>query len=287
MVDEFLNTLTETNKTHDFFVQWDKARKNQERFRDELALLQVLTHEDIDPETELTRLISNYPKINALIPLLAAVRVKPKGGISTLVVLDKDTAKNEVYNFGQNNLTSQDIANTVRFAVRTGLLHELTTINNHADYYFGVEVGLDTNARKNRSGSAMELLVEEYIHDLVSRYGGKLMKQTTFKKAAEVFGVAVPPREDNKKGDFMILVNNQPINIEVNYFDDGGSKQEIINSYIPRANDLREAGWGFALVTDGQGWLSNRRQLEEGYSRIGHIYNIHMCQSGLLNELIK
>jgi hypothetical protein len=36
-------------------------------------------------------------------------------------------------------------------------------INNLVDYALGVEVGLDSNGRKNRGGTTMELLIENYI----------------------------------------------------------------------------------------------------------------------------
>ena len=49
----------------------------------------------------------------------------------------------------------------------TGLFELLENhiINNLYDYVLGVEVGLDSNGRKNRGGHLMEELVEEYIID--------------------------------------------------------------------------------------------------------------------------
>lgn len=287
MVDEFLNSLAKTNRSHLFYVDWQKARNNQEQFKDELALLQVMSHEGVAPREELHRLISQYPRINKLVPLLAACRInKNKQGKDTLLVLDEDKAENITYTFGETGLSPDDITQTVDFAERTGLLNELTQIKNPADYYFGVEVGMDTNARKNRSGSAMEALVEGHVKELVEKYGGQYLTQKNFKTAAATFGVAVPPHQETKKGDFMLLINGRPYNIETNYFDGGGSKQEIMNSYIPRAEDLHKSGWGFALITDGQGWLTNRKQLEEGFERIKHIYNVRMCLQGKLERIL-
>lgn len=287
MVDEFLNTLAETNRSHLFYVDWSKARRNQEFYKDELALLQILSNEGIDPKAELARLISKYPRINTLIPLLVACRVKSKKGLQRLTVIDENNATNLTYDFSSKELKSEDIAKTIVFAERVGLLHELANIKNPADYYFGIEVGMDTNARKNRSGHAMEGLVEEHIRVLVDKHKGKYLTQKTFKTAADLFGVQTPIHQSNKKGDFMILINDRPFNIETNFFDGGGSKQEIMNSYIPRAADLKATGWGFALVTDGKGWLTNRAQLEEGYWRIGNIFNIKMCLNGDLDKILE
>jgi len=288
MVDEFLNSLAETNRSHLFYVDWGKAQRNQELYKDELALLQVMSREGIEPRQELARLIGQYPRINALVPLLAACRIKAKNkkDVAKLLVIDEHKAETVTYTFGVTDLTLEDIKRTVNFAHRVGLLQELVHIKNPADYYFGIEVGMDTNARKNRSGTAMEALVEGYIRQLAHRHGGEYYTQMKFSVAAKKFGVAVPPDQSNKKGDFMMQVAGKPYNIEANYFDDSGSKQEIMNSYISRAHDLQQAGWGFALVTDGQGWLSGRNQLLQGYERIKHIYNIRMCVDGKLENIL-
>lgn len=284
MVDEFLRSLIKTNRSHLFYVDWEKAKDYQERYKDELALLHVLSDSD-SPDAELARLIKTYPRINTLIPLLVACRIGAQGN-TELIVLDEDNVTNINYKFSDNNLSDQNIENTVSFARKTGLLRELTQISNHADYYFGVEVGMDTNARKNRSGSAMELLVENYVKKIVEKYNGKFLKQKTFSKAASEFNVQVPMHQANKKGDFMVLVNSKPFNIEVNYFDGGGSKQEIMNSYIPRAEDIKQSGWGFVLVTDGLGWTQARKQVDEGFSRIHNICNIKMCHDGVLEDYL-
>lgn len=285
MVDDFISSLIQTNRSHLFYVDWDKARNYQKLYKDELALLRVLTGNQ-NANEELRRLIKQYPRINKLIPLLVACRIKSRKGLSELVVLDEDNVTNIRYNFSDTNLSEKDIDSTLSFAIKTGLLNELSQINSHTDYYFGIEVGLDTNARKNRSGKAMELLVEDYVEKIVKKFNGEYLRQKKFSYAAEKFGVEVPPHQANKKGDFMVLIDSKPCNIEVNYFDGGGSKQEIMNSYIPRAEDIRKSGWEFILVTDGAGWLSNRSQLKEGFERIGKICNIKMSHDGILEDYL-
>jgi type II restriction enzyme len=288
MVDKFLAGLIRTNKYHSFFTDWHKATGYQEIYKDELALLSSLSGSK-EPSKELARLLKSYPRINSLIPLLNAVRPQQKNrsDIPSLIVLDEDTAEDTQYFFADKNLTDADIKATIDFANKTGLLDELVRIKSYADYYLGVEVGLDSNARKNRSGDAMEALLEPHIKDFILKNTGQYETQITFEKAAKLFGVQTPPDQKNKKGDFMLYVKGKPINIEANYFDGSGSKQEIMNSYISRASDIKKYGWGFALVTDGLGWRSARTQIEQGYKRIGTLYNIKMCNDGKLEELIK
>jgi type II restriction enzyme len=281
--ETFLQSLVGTNKSHEFFTNWEKARNNQSEYKDELALLSVLTNCD-NPKNELKRLIKSYPRINSLLPLLNAVRIKHSN--RNLLVLDESSADDLQYYFGANDLDMLSIEKSVSFAEKSGLLTELTKIKNHSDYYFGVEVGLDSNARKNRSGTAMEDLTEPYIRDFVNKHNGRYLTQTNFAKASKEFGVEVPLQQSNKRGDFMLLVNNKPINIETNYFDGSGSKQEIMNSYISRAEDLAKAGWGFGLITDGLGWKKNRNQVNHGYLTIKYIMNLSMCRLGALDEFV-
>ena len=65
------------------------------------------------------------------------------------------------------------------FMRKTGLFSLISehVINNLVDYVTGVEVGLDSNGRKNRGGHLMENLVEDYLQKagLVKGYGdGKM-----------------------------------------------------------------------------------------------------------------
>ena len=52
------------------------------------------------------------------------------------------------------------------FLLETGLdeVFKNRKIKNLCDYVFGVEVGLDTNARKNRSGTNFAKLISERFH---------------------------------------------------------------------------------------------------------------------------
>lgn len=283
MVDEFLAGLIKTNRSHEFFVDWTKARSYQTKYQDELALLSSVSTAGADAEQELKRLLLKYPRINELIPLLLAIRMKS----TILDVVDEVAMTDVVYSFKSAVLDEEMAEKTLYFTKKTGLLEELASIKNHSDYYFGVEVGSDTNARKNRSGTAMENLIEPYVQALVDEHGGKFLKQKNFTFAAKEFGVKIPPDEADKRGDFMLLIESVPINIEVNYFDGNGSKQEIMNSYIPRAANLKKAGWVFALVTDGAGWTKNRKQIELGYREIKNIFNARMCKNGQLAELLE
>ena len=66
---------------------------------------------------------------------------------------------------------------------KTGLFDLLSKhiVNNLYDYVLGVEVGLDSNGRKNRGGHLMERLVEDHIKAAELDYH-KEMKDTDILK---------------------------------------------------------------------------------------------------------
>ncbi|MBU4690222.1 type II restriction endonuclease [Mycoplasma sp. ES3157-GEN-MYC] len=64
-----------------------------------------------------------------------------------------------------NKFESENLQNYVDLMNKTGFFKilERKEITNIKDYVFGLEVGLDSNARKNRVGKLMEELVENSL----------------------------------------------------------------------------------------------------------------------------
>ena len=119
------------------------------------------------------------------------------------------------------------------------------------DYVIGVLVGLDSNGRKNRGGTAFEDACEPIISEVCKKYDISLISQKQFKVLKD-YEFEVSPDVANRKADFILVKGNKVLNIEVDYFFRGGSKpEEIIDSYINRQNDLKKLNIGFILLTDG------------------------------------
>jgi type II restriction enzyme len=136
------------------------------------------------------------------------------------------------------------------------------------DYVFGIETGLDTNARKNRSGHIMENTV------------AKLFSDADIDFRQEVYSSEFPELSvlgaDEKRFDFFIETSNKKYLIEVNFYSGGGSKlNEVARSYTdlaPKVNSVK--GFEFVWITDGVGWKSARNKLEEAYITIPSVYNL-------------
>ena len=123
-------------------------------------------------------------------------------------------------------------------------------IKNLVDYVFGVETGLDTNARKNRSGHLMEGQVASMLDNADVSYRQEVY--STEYPELSVLG------EDKKRFDFVIEKRHRNYLMEVNFYSGGGSKlNEVARAYSelsPKINAVD--GFEFVWITDGIGWKS-------------------------------
>ena len=152
----------------------------------------------------------------------------------------------------------------------TGLqmLFQNRQVTNLVDFVFGVETGLDTNARKNRSGHIMENIVAAILRSEQIPY-----KQEVYSTDYTLLSVL---GEDVKRFDFVITTKATTYLVEVNFYSGGGSKlNEVARAYselAPKINAVK--GFEFVWITDGQGWLSAKNKLEEAFYMIPKVYNL-------------
>ena len=72
--------------------------------------------------------------------------------------------------------------------------------------------------------------------------------------------------------------------IETNFYGSSGSKlNETARSY--KTIDLTD--FTFVWFTDGEGWNSARRNLEETFDVLEHIYNINDMENGIISKIMK
>ena len=153
----------------------------------------------------------------------------------------------------------------------TGLtaLFQNKKIKDLVDYVFGIETGLDTNARKNRSGHIMEGTVAKIFDNNNIRYR-KEVYSSEWPEITRALG------DDEKRFDFVIRTATTTYLIEVNFYSSGGSKlNEVARSYsdiAPKINSV--PGFEFVWITDGIGWRNAKNKLQEAYNIIPSIYNL-------------
>lgn len=176
----------------------------------------------------------------------------------------------------------------------TGLfdLLEKHIINNLVDYVTGVEVGMDTNGRKNRTGDAMEDLVESYLVKYGLVKGVSYFKEMTKSEIEEKFNLDLNcisnQGKTEKRFDFVLHVNNHVYACECNFYGSSGSKlNETARSYKNLAIESKQVeGFTFVWFTDGIGWNTAKHNLEETFDVLETIYNLKDLDEGALEKLL-
>lgn len=255
----FMSQLKETNQTLDFFCDFDKITQNVEDIKLSLCMLNSLIG-STDLRKSVETIWNRDKDAFSVMDILIAVRTRDKK-----IILDPAGKCVPL----KSMFTSIDSVMTFLKETGIGALLQNQQINNLVDYVFGVETGLDTNARKNRSGHIMEndvavKLTKSHIPYKTEVYSRKWPVITA------VLG------DDEKRFDFVIETPSKVYLIEANFYSGGGSKlNEVARSYSdisPKINSVE--GFEFVWITDGAGWKSAKNKLQEAYSIIPSVYNL-------------
>lgn len=167
--DFLISTLRSSIKTWDYFVNWRKVFINCVEIEIALNKLNYLLGKD-DLQKEFYQLYQKNHDINKALPILLAIREKK------LEIYDKKMRTSEYYDFTQMENHPEKY---YEFLEKSGLaqLFQRNGIKNLVDYVMGVEVGLDSNGRKNRGGSLMEEITEIFIKDFCQQHNFKYLPQ--------------------------------------------------------------------------------------------------------------
>lgn len=254
----FISQLSETNATLDYFTDFEKVIKNTNKIAIKLNQLNYLIG-----KTDLTKAIKELyeenPKVFEVLDILIAVRAKDK---------KKTLNANGEFVLLESYFTS--LQGVIDYIEQTGLaeVFKNKNITNLVDYVFGVEVGLDTNARKNRGGKNMAKAVALKFKGANIPYRAEV-NSTEFEEIKSL-------GQDLKRFDFVVQTSKKIYLIETNFYNSGGSKlNEVARAYTDIAPKINQYDkFEFVWITDGQGWLSAKNKLGEAYSLIPSVYNL-------------
>lgn len=255
----FMSQLQETNQTLPFFCDFGKINQNVEDIKLSLCILNSLIG-STDLRKSVETIWNRDRTAFSVMEILIAVRSKENKKI--LDAFGNCTTIKEFFNSVDGVLT---------FLYETGLakLFQERLVSDLVDYVFGIETGLDSNARKNRSGHLMENAVAAKFSE-----SGIDFRQ-------EVYSYEWPAIEkvlgdDKKRFDFVVKSGGKTYLMETNFYSGGGSKlNEVARSYsdiAPKINSV--PGFEFIWITDGQGWKAAKNKLQEAFNIIPGIYNL-------------
>lgn len=266
-----------------YYIDFNKVYKNVDSIKIELNILNSLIGSK-NIESDFEKLIAKYPETLKCIPILLAVReyeiFAGENGDVKLYTFDKQINTVEEYKL---------------FMKKTGLFELLSNhiINNLYDYVTGVETGLDSNGRKNRGGHQMEDLVESYIKKVGFKRDVNYFKEMYVSEVSRKWNIDLSAVSNQgkmeKRWDFVVKTNNCIYLIETNFYGSGGSKlNETARSYKTIATEMKNVkGAKFVWFTDGAGWKSAARNLEETFDVLDDIYSINDMQNGIMTEVFK
>jgi len=254
----FLSQLSESNATLDYFTDFKKIKGNIDKISIKLNQLNYLIGKT-DLKVAVYDLYNENPKCFEVLDILIAIRKNKKA---------KTFNNNGEIVLLNSYFESPDSIYT--YIEETGLGEVLRNkdVKNLVDYVFGIEVGLDTNARKNRGGENMSKVVSQFF-DKANVFCKKEVRSTEFSENLSLGA-------DVKRFDFVIKTNKKTYLIETNFYNGGGSKlNETARSYSVVASKINKlTNYEFVWITDGQGWLTAKNKLEEAYNKIPSMYNL-------------
>lgn len=281
--NEWFKTFRSSICDYSYYVNFEKVYGNVDGIKVELNILNSLIGSK-NIENDFEKLIAEYPQVLKCVPVLLAVR----GG--EIYAIDGDGEY--LFNFKKMNYS---VAEYKMFMRKTGLFDLIANriINNLVDYVTGVEVGLDSNGRKNRGGHLMENLVEDYLQKAGLLKGVDYFKEMYISDIQKRWGLDLSnisnTGKTEKRFDFVVKKGNTVYGIETNFYASNGSKlNETARSYKTitlEAKDIK--GFAFVWFTDGIGWLSAKHNLEETFDVLDNLYCIADLENGVVSELFK
>ncbi len=283
--DEWLSSFRTSISDYKYYVNFDKVYQNIDEMKVELNILNSLIGSK-NFDDDFRSICTKYPNVLKCIPLLIAVR--------QYEIEVQDTKGKIVFDFNKyknNQITTLEIDEYLVFMKETGLedLIQNHIINNLVDYAFGVEVGLDSNGRKNRGGHLMEDLLEKYIKKLNVEYYKEMYTSDIEKKWDIDLSLLTNAGDVAKRFDFVVKTDEQIYVFETNFYKSGGSKlNETARSYKAITEEIKNInGITFIWVTDGQGWNTAKHNLKETFDVLKHLYCITDLENGILETVIK
>ena len=254
--ETFFSQLIETNMTLDIIADFAKARKNVGKISIKLHQLNYLIGKE-DLWQAVYDLFNENSAVFDILGILTAVHDNKK-----VLTSDGETVLLDSY------FTSPE--KVFAYITETGLaeIFQNKEITNLVDYIFGVEIGMDSHSRKNRTGKNMAATVARMFDAAGVTYRTEV-RSTEF---LDIISLGV----DVKRFDFVIKTAVKTYLIETNFYNSSGSKlNETARSYSDIAPKINQyPAFEFVWITDGKIWHTAKNKLEEAFSIIPSLYNL-------------
>lgn len=250
-INNFLKTLEKTNIELNDLIDIDKIIEIIDELQIKLNTLNyIISSNQMELNRKIEKLFASQPEVFSILPYLVAIskdKIKKNDFVFKL--------NNEIYKLNEFLNSSKSI---ITFLELTGLNKLILEgkIKNFVDFLTGIEVGLDTNARKNRIGTKNEKEIDQIITKAFSKY-----QYITIDRQLILEEFKNTNLLNNKKIDFIITnqLNNKKVIIETSYYNSSGSKiPETAKSFENLNKIIKDIeNYYFLWIADGGGINSN------------------------------
>lgn len=282
----FMSTRSSLKFMADYWVDFDKVKRFATKF--DTPVMYALDYLIGKNDPELISFFEQYPESFMLIPSLLGIR-KDKFLKGTRVLEVQDL--HGVYELDFGKYDDNKFEYYIKFLFDSGLADLLKSGLKKSVYDFnvGVESGMDSNGRKNRSGDMGEIYLNSVLDNFADGVDWLAYGQTTGKYVHNTFGITLDESFDNRKFDGS-LYNSKRKKLylfEVNNFNSTGSKSKAsATEFIDLNRRLTMTNHEFIYITDGKGWDSDRSHLLEAITHIGKVFNYNMIEDGYLEDYL-
>jgi len=284
----FLGTLSQGLRDWDYFVNWDKVIRNTREIEIDLNIWNYLLGKQNFDE-EFRSLVGQHPQIVRTIPSLL-VRDGSNSKSFNILMGEGDRSAPKFFDFSKPASSPQLVDDALEFVSESGLRRIFAEdgVKNLVDYVLGVEAGVDSNGRKNRGGSAMETLVEDFISQTCHELGCQYLSEVTPVAAAKEWGINALKGFEGRRFDFVIRIGERLVPIETNFYGAGGSKlKSVAGEFIELEQRIKTKSVDLVWITDGPGWLTTKGPLKSAYLAMDFVMNIDLMQRGMLKDILK
>ncbi len=251
-LQDYLKTIIKTNRTLDSYVDWEKVKKNALNHAINLNVLNSLTKANNQKDVELIVNEIFTKGFEDAFESLEILIAKRNDG-------DREYLLEETLEIKKFSFDSKE--EVIHFINETNLLELFKSVKSLDDYVFGVEVGLDTNGRKNRAGKTMELLIRRILEENNISFNEQVDIKT-------IEGID-SDKKKTKRVDFVFKKNDITYLIESSFYNGKGSKiSEVCNSYADLTTKINNDKLHLIWVADGKGMETIKPLLEEQWNNV-------------------
>ncbi|MFA5351667.1 MAG: DpnII family type II restriction endonuclease [Candidatus Gracilibacteria bacterium] len=272
----FLKTLMPGVISRKNFIQWDLIIQKTKKYKNLFEFISQLSGKnDAEFIKELSQSLQSADNparfIKACFEFL--------GHTKNNYVSDIDNLK--IDNFSKT-ISEVDANKIAQLLLDLGLKRIVDT--KLPDYFLGIQIGLETNRRKNTGGKAFVNFIKIELEKIVSSLKRKGIN-VVLKEEEKIF---YTDRKTSKKVDFcFIFSDGRKIGVEVNFYTVSGSKPtEIKRSYGEVNRSLAKVDTELVWITDGIGYEDMKRSLQEAFEIHQNTYNSQMMKTCLEEDLV-